>query len=160
MRNLTKYLFFTLLFSAFALHSCKKKCDLGENVNSGAIVPEMSIFPDQGYLTSAMETGHYLVTDSSELKNRFKISRDKGITKTDVNYSEYSLLAFPVTSNCYATFDRNVTINDSSKVIVYKILVKDCGTCDSKIYTENWVVIPAVDDSYTILYDVKQKTTY
>ncbi len=160
MRKLANFLFLTTLVCAFSLQSCKKKCDLGPNLNEGEIREEYSVFPTKGYITSDMETGLYLVTDTTYFGNDFLVSTDKGVTKTAVNFNTHSLLAFPITSNCFASFQRKVTIDQLNKVVVYTIMVKDCGTCDTKVFTENWVVIPAVDQTYTVLYDVKQQTIY
>lgn len=146
----------TLLFSTAT--SCKKKCDLGENINSGDIKQNISIFPESGYLTANLSSDQYLITGSHQYANAYKISADDGVTKTAVNYNEYSILCYPVTVNCFAKFDKDVQIDDAGQVIKYKIRVKDCGKCDTKRYVENYVAIRAVPDSYTVIFDVETTT--
>ena len=160
MIKLTKILFSILLISSFALSSCKKKCDLGESSDTGAIIPNMVIYPQSGYMTEHLQPNQYLVTADSEIADRFLMSTDNGYTRTDFDFGTYSLLAFPITTNCFAVFDRKVEIDHLNQVIFYKIAVRDCGKCSDKRYLENWVAIPAVASNYTVLYDVTQETVY
>ena len=160
MKNkITKtFLFIFLLAGATFLSSCKKKCDFGDNVTSGEIKTGVSVFPDSGYLTENMTPAEYLVTASNKYSNRFKISFDQGLTKTSVNYSEYSIVCYPMVTNCFAQFNRNVTIDDVNGVVKYTIKVKDCGKCKEERYIENYVVIRSVPDYYTVTFDVDIET--
>lgn len=153
----TTYLTTFVLVAIISL-GCKKKCDLGTDVTSGEIKSEISVFPDAGYLTSDLTSDQYLITANHQYANRFKVSPDKGITKGDVNYSEYSILCYPMTVSCFAQFTRDVKIDDINGVVKYTIHVKDCGKCEEDRYIENYTVIRAIPDTYTILYDVDIQT--
>lgn len=152
----TKTFLFALLVVAFTLFSgCKKACkSLGENVTSGEIKTDVAVYPESGYMTSSMTQSQYLITGSSNYANRFKISFDNGETKQSVNYGQYSILCYPVTTSCFAQFDRNVKIDDANGIVKYTIKVKECGKCTSERTTENYVLIRAVPDTYQVVYDV------
>lgn len=160
MKNkITKgFLFIFILVGTTFLSSCKKKCDFGDNVTSGEIKTSISVFPDSGYLTQSMTQSQYLITASNPYANRFKISLDGGITKTAVNYSEYSIVCYPMLTSCFAQFTREVTIDDANGIVKYTVKVKDCGKCKEERYIENYVVIRSVPDYYTVTFDVDIET--
>lgn len=149
-------LLFTLLGSTtIFLSGCNKKCELPDNVNSGEILSSVVVYPQGGYITETMQSDEYHITASSNYADKFKISTDQGVTKSDVDYSEYSLLCYPVYTSCYASFDRSVEIDDLNGVVVYKIRIQECGRCDERRYIENFVAIRAIPDTYTVLFDVE-----
>ncbi len=160
MKRLATLLFTCSTILILALTSCKKKCDLGESSDSGAILTDVVVYPQTGYMTEWLQPEQYLITAESEYTDRFKMSLDKGYTQTDFDFNSYSLLAFPISTNCFAVFDRSVEIDHMNQQIFYKIAVRDCGKCDDKRYVENWIAIPAVASNYTVLYDVTQSTSY
>lgn len=150
-----------LLLSGLALAlvtvSCKKTCkELREDTYAGAIKADISVYPSSGYLTSNLG-GDYLITGNHQYANRFEISFDKGQTKVPVDYSKYSIVACPVVTYCNARFDKSVEINYQAGAVVYSILSEECGDCGQGRTTENYVVIPAVPESYQLLLDVKQE---
>lgn len=151
-------LFTTLLIlstAAMTLFSgCKKKCDLDENTATGAIKADVSIYPESGYITSSWTQDQYHITASHPKAGSFKVSTDGGMTKSDVDYNQYSILCYPMNVNCVAQFEKNVLIDDVGEVVKYTIKVKDCGKCDQQRYVENFVAIRAIPDTYTIIYDV------
>lgn len=151
-------LFTVLLIAAttafISFTGCKKKCDLGENVTSGDIKADVSVYAESGYLTTGWSSDDYHINGTHTYASQFKVSTDGGITKTAVNYNEYSILCYPMTVNCFAQFDRSVLIDDEGGVVKYTIRVKDCGKCEEQRYVENYIAIRAIPDSYTILYDV------
>lgn len=148
----------TIAVVSSLMMGCKKKCDLGQDVTSGEIKTGVSVFPSSGYLTADLTPDQYLITASHPYANRYKISHDQGMTKSDVNYNGYSILCYPMTVSCFAQFTRNVTIDDVNGVVRYTVKVKDCGRCEEERYIENYVVIRSVPDSYTVLYDVDIQT--
>lgn len=151
-----------LYFSAFSLllvaTGCKKKCDLGTDITSGDIKTKVIVVPLSGYLTSNLTEEQYLITASHIYADQFKISTDGGVTKTPVNYNEYSIICYPTTVNCIAQFDRNVSIDDENQTIHFRMRVTDCGKCDEKRYIENYYAIRAVPDTYTIKFDIETTT--
>lgn len=137
---------------------CNKKCDLGKDITSGEIKADVSVFPESGYLTAGLTIDQYLITADHPYADRFQISHDLGITKSDVNYNEYSILCYPMSVSCYAQFDRNILIDDNNGVVKYTIKVKDCGKCEEDRYVENYVVIRSIPDSYSVIYDTDIQT--
>lgn len=148
----------TILLVSSLMMGCNKKCDLGQDVTSGQIKTGVSVFPDSGYLTAGLNPDQYLITASHPYAQRYQISFDQGLTKGNVNYNEYSILAYPMTVSCFAQFTRNVTIDDVNGVVKYTVKVKDCGRCEEERLIENYVIIRSVPDSYTVLFDVDVQT--
>lgn len=137
--------------------SCKKTCkELREDTYSGVIKEDISVYPSSGYMTSSMG-GNYLITANDDFADRFEISFDQGQTKVPVDYSKYSIVACPVVTYCNARFDKSVEINYAAGAVVYSITSEECGDCGQGRTTENYVVIPAVPESYKLLLDVKQE---
>jgi len=135
------------------LSSCKKKCDLPEDVDSGEIVAGISIFPE-GSLTQG-DQSTFLITGNSANAGTIKMSLDKGMTKTDVDWGKYSVLCYPTTTSCNTSFTRNVEIDDVNGIVYYTINLKECGKCESKVATENIVVIRSIPETYQVFFDVK-----
>ncbi len=156
--KIARLLFIAFATTSFLFSGCNKKCELPENTNSGEIKSSVVVFPQGGYLTGNMTSDQYLITGSSDFADYMKISHDEGVTKTNVDYSEYSILCYPVTTSCYASFERSVEIDDLNGVIVYKIRIQECGRCDEQRYLENFIAIRAVPDTYTVLFDVETST--
>lgn len=146
------------VFVAFLSVSCKKKCDLGQDITSGEIKSDISIYPASGYLTAQMTSDQYLITGDHAYADRYQISANQGMDRKDINYNEYSILCYPMTVSCFAQFDRNVVIDDVNGVVKYTIKVKDCGKCEEDRYVENYVAIRAIPSSYLIIYDTDIQT--
>lgn len=159
MKIYTKTLLFLSTFSLLLVSfSCKKKCDLGTDVTSGDIKTNVLVVPKSGYLTANLQDSQYLITATHVYADQMTISVDGGVTKTPVNYNEYSIICYPTSVNCVAQFDRNVVIDDENETVHFKMKVTDCGNCDEKRYLENYYAIRAVPDSYTIKFDIETTT--
>lgn len=135
------------------LSSCKKKCDLPDDVNSGEIKSNILIYPE-GSLTQG-EQSTYLITGNSPNAETIKMSTDEGMTKTAVDWGSYSVLCYPTTTSCNTSFARDVEIDDVNGIVYYTITMKECGKCDSKVATENIVVIRSIPETYEVFFDVK-----
>ena len=155
IKNFTKLLAFIGFTAMLSLTSCKKKCILNDDFNGGEILTEVSIYPNSGYLTPNMTVNDYHITASHQYASQYKTSTDGGVTKVDANYGKYSILCYPITTTCNASFDRSVSIDDVNGVVVYKITATECSNCKEKRFFENYVAIRAIPDSYTVLYDVE-----
>lgn len=150
----TSFLILSVLF--LSLSSCKK-CKLeGENVDSGVIVTDVSVYPEYGYITQDTGPDHFIHGNSS-VADKFEMSTDDGFTKSPFNYSAYTILAYPLTLNCNHFLKRDVVIDDVNMNATYVITVTQCKDtkCTEQRYVENYVVIPAIPETYTILRDVK-----
>lgn len=150
----TSLLILSVMF--LSLSSCKKCKIEGENVDSGAIITDISLYPVSGYMTNDM-TSEYHVFTNDVLGNSFEMSADDGFTRSAVNYSAYSILAYPMTLNCNHFLSREVKIDDDLMTATYKITVTQCkeAECAEQRFIENYVAIPAIPESYIILHDIQ-----
>lgn len=137
------------------LTACKK-CDVGTDSTAGVIVTDVLLYPTSGNMTSSM-AGDYHVHANSGFAPNFQMSLDGGTTRVPMNYNAYSILGYPTLVNCNASFEREVTIDDVNMITTYKIRVNQCkdAKCDEQRLIENFVMVPAFNPSYTVLYDVQ-----
>ena len=150
----TSLLILSVLF--IGLSSCKKCKIEGENVDAGEIITDIAIYPDHGYITQDM-SGKYHVHGGSTVADKFDMSTDNGFTRSPFNYTNYSILAYPMTLNCNHFLSREVNIDHDNSTATYKITVTQCkdADCSQQRYIENFVVVPAIPDTYTILHDIQ-----
>lgn len=156
-----KYTKLLLLIGATAtlgLSGCAKKCDLPEDTNSGAIIKDVIIYPESGYLMANLTQDQYLITEGHTYENRFEVSFDGGHSKVPLNHSSYAILAYPMTVSCNASFSKEVTIDHANNFILYTIKATECSNCKEQRVFENYVLIPDVPSSYTVLFDVDIQT--
>lgn len=152
-----KGLFLLVLVLGLGTTSCKKKCVIEkENTDLGAIISESQtgeevVVYHSGYKPPSI-SNHY--TASHLYADLIEVSFDGGQTRGPVNWNQYHVLTNPVWVSCEAKFDREVLFNATNQTVTYKLNVTNCGSCDEKYYAENYVLIPAVPSSYTVLYDV------
>ena len=157
MRTFKFYATSLLVLSVLVLSmsSCKK-CKLeGENVDSGEIVTEVAVYPASGYITDDTGPDHHIHANSAHAAN-FEMSTDGGFTKSPFNFAEYSILAYPLTLDCNHFLKRDVKIDDVAMTATYVITVTECreAECTEQRFIENFVVVPAIPENYTILRDV------
>ena len=144
---------FLALATIFVLTSCKKKCKVDNvELNSGVIRSEYVIYPISGYMTANMG-GDYVIDATHPYRERYEVSLNQG-PKEPFNYTNFTILAFPVNASCNAQYDRNVTVNNATQTVTYKMTVTQCTDCLETRYTENYVMVPAFPANYTVLYDL------
>lgn len=159
MRKIKLYTTSLLMMSVLLIgfSSCAKKCKIEkESVDSGLIVKDVSIYPAHGYITQDM-SGDYHVHGGSAIADKFEMSTDEGQTRSPFNYTAYSILAYPMTLNCNFKLDRSVSVNDVAQTATYKIIATQCkeATCAEQRFIENFIAVPAIPSSYTILHDIQ-----
>lgn len=141
----------------FVSVSCKKKCDIPEeNTNSGSII-ESVIYPSAGGLI--VPNGLHIHSGSSQnAQNSYEVSLDGGFTVQSVDYSQYNILGYPLTVNCDVAIDREVLIDDLNQIVTFNVIVYDCENgCDQPRNIENYILVPAFDPNYAIVYNVEYK---
>ena len=145
-----------LLFVTFT--SCKKKCNFPDNVDSGVIVQDVIIYPNSGGMTSSM-AGDFVIDGSSPYADAFEVRYSPTMGKTNVNYSQYNLMAYPMNVTCDASFERSVEIIDSLSLVRYSITVYECLSqkCNETRTIENYVLVPVLPPSYNVEYIVKRE---
>lgn len=140
---------FSIAFLLLVSTSCKKKCKLDNStVDSGTIIEGVVIYPESGYMTGNM-AGNYVIGANSNYADKFEVSFSQG-PREAVNYTNYKILAFPVTANCNAQYERNVSVNTSTQSVTYSIKVTQCADCKEARGTENYVLVPTFPDNYTV----------
>ena len=152
---ITPLLILSVLF--IGLSSCKKTCKIeADDVDSGLIVRDVLIYPAHGYITQDM-SGEYHVHGNSYIADKFDMSTDNGFSRSPFNFSAYSILAYPMTLNCSFSLLREVTVDDVNMTATYKITVTQCKDpkCSQQRYIENFITVPAIPESYTILHDIQ-----
>jgi NMD protein affecting ribosome stability and mRNA decay len=97
--------------------------------------------------------GNYVVTSNSEWANEFEVSIDGG-ARNPVDYSNYTILCYPILSKCNAQFVRDVSFNSVSQTVEYKIEVTQCNKCEEDRITENYVLVPKFPSNYKVKFDV------
>lgn len=133
--------------------SCKKKCKVDQvDVNSGAILSDYVIYPEGGSMTGNMG-GDYVIDATHPYKDKFEVSENQG-PREAFNYTNFTILAFPLNVNCNAQFDRNVTVNHATQTVTYKMTVTQCKDCKEVRFTENYVMVPAFPSNYTVVNDL------
>lgn len=143
--------------------SCKKKCTIPEeDTYSGSIVYEMNdkpvvIYPSAGGM---IVPGGLIVHNGSSQpnKDKFEVSFDGGLTRQSVDFSQYTIMGYPLTVKCDAAIDRNVVIDDLNNIVTFSVKVQECDNgCDDLRSIENYVLVPAFDPNvYTVVYTVDQ----
>ena len=148
---------FSLAILFMGLTACTKKCIVEtEDTNNGAIISGVVVYPSAGSLTGNMG-GNYVITTGHPHANEIQIRVNEG-EKTNVNYSDFTVLCYPTTANCSAFYDKTVTIDDANQTVVYKIVVTQCESCPEKYTSENYVLVPAFPSNYAVSYDVSYVT--
>jgi hypothetical protein len=122
------------------------------DANSGAIKNEYVIYPSSGYMTLDMN-GDYVIDANHPYSDRFEVSLNQG-PREAFNSTNFTILAFPHTASCNASYDRNVTVDNTAQTVTYKMTVTQCTDCKETRYTENYVMVPAFPSNYTVLYDL------
>jgi hypothetical protein len=72
----------------------------------------------------------------------------------EIDFSERTLVGKYVSGKCNARFIREV--EKSGNGYTYTIKVSECGLCNAAVISYNWVLIPAVDSSKQVVFDVKR----
>ena len=159
MRNFKFYTTSLLILSVLfiSLSSCKKCKIEGENVDSGEIITEeVIVYPVSGYMTNDIAPDYHVHANSAIAAN-FEMSTDNGFSRSPFNFSAYSILAFPLTLNCNHFLKRDVKIDNVNMSALYTITVTQCREpeCSEQRFIENYVIVPAIPENYTILHDVQ-----
>jgi len=148
-------LLFPLLLIAVSIvtSSCKKKCIIdGDDTLTGDYIEDAVLYPESGHLTPSMG-GNYVINATHPYAERMFVNIN-GSGKVPVNYSNYTVLCYPIRAKCNAKYERTVTIDHTNQSVVYKIAVTQCDNCKEVYLTENYVLVPAFPSNYAVSYDV------
>lgn len=150
MKNLFQFSLFALMFFAFV--ACNK-CEIPETTLSGNIIKNVIVRENTTALSS-FDT--VLVNDEATniIYDSVDVSFDGGVNFVPVDFSIYSLMAMKTRTNCSATFDRSVVIDEDNQTANYSIRINECPTCVNTIVTENWVLVEKIPDTYSVTFDI------
>jgi hypothetical protein len=150
MKNLFHFSIFLLL--VFGFLACDK-CEIPETTQSGNIIHNVVVRENSTALTN-FDT--VLVNDDATniVYDSIDVSFDGGLNFVPIDFSSYSLMAMKTRTNCSATFDRTVVIDDDNQTANYSIRINECPTCVNTIVTDNWVLVEKIPDTYTVTFDI------
>ena len=101
--------------------------------------------------------GDYHIDGNSGFEDKFEVRLSPTGGKQAVDFNKYSILAYPLTVSCEASFERSLTVIDSLGLAIYSVTAYQCADdkCGQERIVENYVLVPAIPDSYIIQYDAK-----
>lgn len=140
-----------LIIISFSFACSKSPKCWGDNKIKGEIIESIS-FPICS-LQPGLNDGEYIIRDSSDLA----IFEDCLPDDFEIDFNEVSILGRPTGFQCKAKFIREVSIDNSNKKYIYSITIKECGTCKSMGFTDNFVIVPAIPEDYSVSFDIEYK---
>jgi len=145
-----------LLFSVSCNSDYSKKCKKmpKQTIGTGEIIPNAYIGNTTLDLSSKPKEGQIINSDSLNFFN-LVVSFDNGATFNPIDFSRYTLLGKYAAAGCIVVFDRNVTKHTEISKYVYRIKVIHCGDCKNQHADMNWVLIPKIEDNYSVEFIVE-----
>lgn len=158
MKDMKKF-FFVLLIGSMFFISCKKdeKSDL----------TQQCVFYDNftGVCfngLAAMTIKEIIITDNNTYQNFANSIRDypynincDTATLPIIDFTRYTLLGkYTSGAGCSATYDRQILKDDNRKKLIYRIIVQYEGYCKMNLASFNWVIIPKLENGYSVEFDV------
>ena len=145
---------FLIIISILLLYSCDKEQQLPKQIiGAGEIIDNALIY--QKLITYEMSSKEHIIKTSSENIFDLEVSFDGGATYDTIDFNKYTLLGKYASGQCKAVFERDVSKIVSEKTYWYKIKVLQTGNCEINIESMNWVLIPKMEDDYTIDFQVE-----
>lgn len=137
------------------INSCSKspKC-WGENKNKGIIEKSADI------RCEPMQDIHeFAITDDSSYKKVFtnRLTGELTCDLPSFDFEKYTLLGQYADGQCETKFIREVFKEESLQRYHYKVTVKNCGACKSSAYSYNWVLVPKLENGWTVSFEVDEK---
>jgi len=153
MLRSTSFLVISFMFVAISLTSCKKKCVINKDtIDNGLIISDVVFYPSSGSMTANMGID-FIIDANHKYSSDIEVSMS-GSGRAPIDFTQYTGLCFPVYATCNSSFERNVTIDDATQTVLFKIDVTQCPDCKDTLYTENYVLVPAFPSNYTLVQEV------
>jgi len=150
-----------LIILTFGTSSCidmYKSCkNMPEQIVGTGEIIDNTLFKMPLDISSSPQEGQVITSDSLNIFN-LEVSFDNGGTYMAIDFSEYTVLGKYASGGCHVVFDRNVTKNIEKKQYIYTITVIECGDCYSMWSSMNWVLIPKIEDNFSVEFLVKYKS--
>ena len=151
-----------LIVISFSLTSCHllsdKHCiNMPQQIpgGTGEIISNtiVKIQRDTIDLSSSPKEDMVITSDSLNLV----VSFDGGAFNP-VDFSQYSVLGkYADGDGCSVFYDRNVTKDTKKKKYIYTIRVISCGDCALGDYSTNWVLIPKIEEGFSVEFVVEHE---
>lgn len=150
MRSVVVWFLMTLILSC----TKNKNCYLSQQIiGNGEIVSNALV--SQPLITWDMKNQEHIIQADTQNVFELKVSFDNGNTFDDIDFKQYTLLGKYARENCKATFERNVSKDDSQKKIFYNLKIKQCGKCETNWESMNWVLVPKIPENYNVIFNIE-----
>ena len=165
MKKIFKNIVFTIIvILIFNVPSCQEKLDIYKVCNNipeqiigtGLIVSD-ALIPYINESNFSLIKEYYIINSEEENIHNIKVSYDNGQNFEPIDFVHYTVLGKHTQSGCIVRWLRDVSKNDKLKKYVYTITVVNCGNCHSRDASMNWVLIPKIEDDYTVEFIVNKK---
>ncbi len=139
-------LFFIFLFFL----SCQEEndCPTPQNINSGIIVSEAN----EAYSCIVVNdrTKGYVITKKSDVDSIETLEWNEQCNSDTINFDNYSLLGHYASGTCSVSFIRKVEKDEVNSKYIYTIKIQECGLCEKRNESMNWVLVPALPKNYGV----------
>ena len=161
MNKTNHYLVFSSLLiliffpvSCFTDHVKRCKKMPKQIIGTGEIIHNAYIGYATLDLSSNPNEGQIINSDSLNVFN-LVVSFDNRATYIPIDFTKYTLLGREAGAGCVVVFDRNVTKHPEIFKYIYKIRVIHCGDCKRLHSDMNWVLIPKIEDNFSVEFLVE-----
>ena len=136
--------------------SCKldmyKGCkNMPEQTSGTGLIIQNAVIVDFSSITNE----ELIITSESQNNLNLEVSFDNGKTYNPIDFSKYTLLGKYAEADCSAEFNRDVAKYIEQQKYVYKIKVVHCGLCKKLKISMNWVLIPKIEDDFSVEFVVE-----
>jgi len=165
MRNICKNIFFALASIAlFISTTCTEQIDwygdctnLPEQIIGTGLIVSNALIPFINEFSHSYGNENYIFNSEEENIYDLTVSYDNGQTFEPIDFAHYTILGKHTQGACIVRYLRDVSKNDKLKKYVYTILVVNCGMCESRDASMNWVLVPKIEDDYAVEFVVNHK---
>ncbi len=149
----TRILLFSIVLIMICL-GCEKKCKESSHSGTGEIIANALI--KEPFSEIVRDDNIYVIQADSQNVFDLEVSFDGGSTYDSINFQEYTLLGrYAAGQGCDVYFDRNVTKNEEGKKTYYNIKIYQCGSCKMLAKSMNWVLVPKISETDTVVFIVQ-----
>jgi len=162
MKNIIQStVFITMIILSFGTTSCNDMYKGCKNmpdqiIGTGEIIHNAIVWYSTFDNYNEPKEGQIITSDSLNIFN-LVVSFDNRATFIPIDFSKYTVLGKYADGGCRVVFDRNVTKNIEKKKYTYTITVIECGTCKELELSMNWVLIPKIEDDFSVDFLVNYK---
>ena len=127
----------------------------GEIIND-ALILYTNLDPATSHLILNSKEGQIITSDTENIFG-LEVSFDNKETCQPIDFSKYTVLGKNANGDCKVVFDRNVTKHEEQQKYIYKIKLIHCGSCEKLVVDMNWVLVPKIEDDYSVEFIVDYK---